>query len=812
MMNKLIVCVAVENTVYHFDKLFDYAVKDNLTEEIKTGKRVLIPFGKGNTKRVGMIMDIKEGENESLKSVISVLDKSTVLNDEMIKLVSFIKEQYFCTYFDAIKAMLPIGITLKIGVEYQLCSDIDESDLSEEYISVVTFIKSKKGKVKSEQLYKQFPFFDDSLYQEMVDKRILIKKDSAFQKIGDKSTKMVRVSDNAMEIIDSITLTQKQNMVMDTLFTVGSVSVKELIYYTGVTSSVIDNLFKKDLITYYDDEVFRIPKTNHIKKKEYLLSDEQKSAFDNLYSLYKEEKSETALLYGVTGSGKTSVYFKLIEEVIKDDKSVIVMVPEIALTPQLVSLFKSYFSDNVAIFHSALSIGERFDEYKRVKKGLAKIVIGTRSAVFAPCVNLGLIIMDEEQEHTYKSEGKPRFHARTLSKFRIKYNNALLLLSSATPSIETNFYAESGIYKKFTLKNRYGNAVLPEVITVDMNEEIKNKNTSEFSSVLLEEIEKNLQNNKQSILLLNRRGHNNFVSCRSCKTVITCPNCSITLKYHSANKKLMCHYCGYSQNVPDVCPECGSEKLRFFGFGTQRAESDIGDIFEDARVLRMDTDATMSKSSYEEKLSAFGNKEYDILVGTQMVAKGLDFPDVTLVGILNADQMLYSDDYRSYENTFSLLTQVIGRAGRGDYKGKAIIQTFTPSNNIISLSAMQDYDAFYSDEIEVRKALLYPPFASIVLVGFVSENKTLAEMASKKFTELLVDKLDKSDDKIPIRLLGPSAQTVVKVSNKYRYKLIIKCKNDKKFRSTLSDVLIEFSKEKKYLRVTTYVDVSPLQM
>ena len=430
--------------------------------------------------------------------------------------------------------------------------------------------------------------------------------------------------------------------------------------------------------------------------------------------------------------------------------------------------------------------------------------------MFAPFDNVGLIIMDEEQEYSYKSESSPRYHAREIAKFRCFQNNALLVLSSATPSIETYYYAKSGRYSLNVLSKRYGTAVLPEVITADMNIEMQNGNATGFSNVLLENIENNLENGKQSIILLNRRGYNTFVTCRMCGDAVVCPNCSISMTYHSKNNRLMCHYCGHSIPYTDECPTCHSKSLRFGGTGTQKAEDTISEIFPDARILRMDADATSSKSSYEKMISAFANGEYDILIGTQMVAKGLNFPNVTLVGVLNTDQMLYADDYRSYERSFSLLTQVVGRSGRGNTKGMAVIQSYTPDNLIISMAAKQDYDAFYNTEINIRKGMLYPPFADICLVGFVGENQHLTLRAANVFLQSFI-KLARSEyPELPLRILGPSPALVVKVSNKFRYKLIVKCKNNREFRKLLSTLLIEFGNNKEYSNVTAYADMNAL--
>ena len=816
MNNLLIAGVAVDNTVYHFDKIFDYIVPHSLTDKIQVGCRVCVPFGRGNKSRQAMVMYTKNISTDSnssmLKEISSLLDDDPVLNDEMIKLAQFMNNHCFCTYYDAIRAMLPAGINYKITTEYSVVKPLvtDLYDLDDEKRRVVSHLLKKAKPQKKEALLEAFGFSDSTLLDQLCASGILCKNESTYRRTGDKSIKMIRLCDDIE--VNSLKLTPKQNSVYDLLSTIGSACVKEVCYYTGVTTSVVDSLVKKGLAVYYDDEVFRIPKTNVTKKVDFELSQEQKSAYNTLKEHYKSDKSEVSLLYGVTGSGKTSVFMKLIEDVIVDDKGVIVMVPEIALTSQLISVFKSRFGDKVAVFHSGLSLGERLDEYKRVKKGLANIAIGTRSAVFAPFSNLGLIIIDEEQEHTYKSEGKPRFHARELAKFRTAYNNSLLVLASATPSIETYYNATIGKYNITKLSNRYGTATLPDVLVADMNEETANGNTSQFSSLLLQNIEQNLIDKKQTILLLNRRGYNTAVSCRNCKEVVTCPNCPISMTFHSANNRLMCHYCGHSIEYDGVCPTCNSHSLSYLGYGTQRAESELADIFPDARILRMDTDATMSKSSHEKKLTEFAQGKYDILVGTQMVAKGLDFPEVTLVGVLSTDQMMYNDDYRSFENAFSMITQVVGRSGRGDQKGIAVIQTFTPENTIINLGAKQDYDAFYSDEIKIRKAMLYPPFAQMCMIGFVGENSVKTVKASNAFVEKLTHILNSEYKDIPIRVLGPSPAKISKVNNKYRYKILLKCRNDSRFRSMLASVLKHFSKINEFSDVTVFADMHPLEL
>lgn len=811
MSSDLVARIAVENTAYSFDKPFDYLVPKKLADRCKAGMRVLVPFGRGNKKRQGVVLEVLYSQTDGLKSIICLLDNEPVLSEEMIKTAEFISEHCFCTLYDAIKTMLPAGINYKVTSVYGAneISDDARSLLSDEQRRVYDYLFLKRKPVKSDMILDAFGYSDTEILDKLAADGILYKSDRAYRRVSDAVMKMAAI--NSGVDISKITLTEKQKRAAELIEMSGGVSVKEILYFTGVSSSVIDSLYKKGVIHLYDEEVFRIEKRAADEKApEITLSHEQQKACDSLYYEYRDLKPHTSLLYGVTGSGKTSVFIKLIERVIDDNRGIIVMVPEISLTPQFVSQFSQRFGDKIAVFHSALSLGERLDEYKRVKKGIAKIAIGTRSAVFAPFDNIGLIIMDEEQEYSYKSESSPRYHAREVAKFRCAKNNALLVLSSATPSVETFYYAKNGRYSLYTLSSRYGAAQLPKVITADMNTEVQNGNTAGFSEVLLENLNYNLEHNKQSILLLNRRGHNTFATCRTCGEPVTCPNCSISLTYHSANNRMMCHYCGYSVPALDECPTCHSKSIRFGGAGTQKAESDISVIFPDARILRMDTDAVSSKSSYEKMISAFANGEYDILVGTQMVAKGLNFPNVTLVGVLNADQMLYADDYRSYERSFSLLTQVVGRSGRGSSKGIAVIQSYTPDNLIIAMAAKQDYDTFYNTEINVRQAMLYPPFADICLIGFVGENQSQTLRAANAFLSSFIS-LAKSDyPNLPLRVLGPSPALVVKVSNKFRYKLIIKCKNNREFRKMLSRLLVQFGKNKEFASVTAYADMNSL--
>lgn len=812
-MSDFIAFVAVENTNLSFDREFGYLVPSSMT--VRPGCRVSVPFGRGNTRRQGIVLRVEASDDTAgLKAICELLDPEPLLNDEMLEMVRFIKSHCFCTYYDAVRAILPAGINYRFSVTYAVSSDLGDRvfDLPDEWRRIVDFILSKNNSVEKDLLLAQFGYINTDVPDQMVHDGVLTKSDASFRRMGDKTVRMVRLCDEWETALAGAKTTAKQQSVLDTLTSVGSVSVRELCYYTGVTPSVVDSIVKKGIAEYYDDEVFRIPKTMHTAPRRVTLTDEQQQAYDQLCELYAHPQAEISLLYGITGSGKTSVFFKLMERVIEDGKSVIVMVPEIALTPQMIAVFKANFGDRVAVFHSALSMGERLDEYKRVRRGIARIAVGTRSAIFAPFDDLGLIIMDEEQEHTYKSESRPRFHARELAKFRCSYNNCLLVLSSATPSVETYYHALSGRYHIQRLTHRYGEATLPDVLVVDMNEQEALNRSGELSDELLENIGENLRTGKQSILLLNRRGYNTFVTCNSCREPITCPNCSISMTYHSANNRLMCHYCGYSMDYTCECPTCHSHSLRFSGVGTQRAQMELQQCFPDARILRMDTDTTMTRSAHEKKLTAFACGEYDILVGTQMVAKGLDFPNVTLVGVLNADRMLYLDDYRSYENTFSLLTQVVGRSGRGRDKGRALIQTYTPENPIILLAARQDYDAFYQSEIGIRRASLYPPFAAMCLVGFVSRSARLSAQAAHRFMQEITATLREQYPDMPMRILGPSPAGVFKVNNKYRFKLVLKCRNDSRFRTMLMTLLESFGSVKEYRDVTVYADMHPLDI
>lgn len=688
------------------------------------------------------------------------------------------------------------GVIVKLfyGMNSQLkeiCAvDKKTNPLSEEMVSLALWLKERCFCSTYECLRQMLPRGTD--------------------KIKDKSTKMIRLSEGSTQ---PVKLTPKQQSVYELLCDVGSAGVSEVCEFCSLGKGVLDNLVKYGICEYFEKEVYRTPYKNVSENGEMSpinLSEVQQNAFNTYLKLM--DTGGTGLLYGVTGSGKTQVYLKLIDEAISRGKDVIVLVPEISLTPQLLYIFHSRYGKKVAVMHSGLSIGERTDEYKRADRGEAKIIVGTRSAVFAPVHNLGLIVMDEEQEHTYKSERTPRYNARDVANFRCRYNNALFLMTSATPSVESYSAAVKGKYVLCEINERYGDSKLPEIVTVDMKKEIAQGNKSPISKTLQSLIADNLDKHKQTILLINRRGYNTFIACNSCGHVITCPNCSISLTYHSYNNRLMCHYCGYSKPLDNVCPECGKNSIRYSGYGTQRIEDELERLFPEASVLRMDADTTSAKFSHQKLFDAFSRGDYDILIGTQMVAKGLDFPNVTLVGVVNADNSLYDESYLANERSFDLITQVVGRSGRRAEAGKAVIQTINPYNDVIEYASKQDYKSFFANEIQLRKLLTYPPFCDIYFISFICEDENKAALCAKSFFENLVElnRTDYKNEKLIV--LGPSPSKISKLKNNYRYGLTLKCKNSKSVRKMLNDILKNIGKIKEYKSVSVSVDLNPYEL
>ncbi len=818
-MSELIAKVAVENTAYSFDEAFDYAIPDSLSDIVKAGSMVLVPFGNGNSKRQGFVFALREVQpDKKLKKISAVLTSAPLLTKEMLRVAVYLKENTFCTLYEAAKATLPSGVGIKVVNSYVVNPDTDKGSLellSADELSVYNYLLDKSSYVLEEKILKDLGFDKDSdIVRRVCKKGFLINSIDSFDKIKDSTVKMARLSRFFVESDDEIKLSPKQKSIVSLLEDIGSASIKEICYFTGVTSSVISTLDKKGIIEIFENKVFRSPKSSSDRKnnEDIILTDEQNEAYKTLISKYESGTPETALLFGVTGSGKTQIFLKLIDGVIADGKSAIVMVPEISLTPQMLDIFYSRYGEKVAVFHSGLSMGERKDEWQRVKDRKASIVLGTRSAVFAPAENLGLIVIDEEQEQTYKSEMTPRYNAKNVALLRSKLNSCLLLLASATPSVTAYAKAKSGKYTLCTLNNRYGNAVLPDVITSDMKYGADPALRTNISDVLREAINDNLENKKQTILLLNRRGYNTFAACSKCGHVKVCPNCSISLTYHSRNKRLMCHYCGYSEQFNDLCTECGEKAVVFSGTGTQKLEDELAQKFPTARILRLDTDTTGSRYYFEDSLKKFADGEYDILLGTQMVAKGLDFPNVTLVGVISIDQQLFNDDYKSAERAFDLLTQVVGRSGRGNEKGKAVIQTAFPENEIIKLAAKQDYEAFYNLEISVRRALIYPPYCDFCSIGFVGADELMTKSASKAFFDM-TKKLHKSEySDLNLIILSPLAPRVSKIAGKYRYRVIIKCRNTVRLREFISRLLKEFSNDKNFRKITAFADINPESM
>lgn len=630
-----------------------------------------------------------------------------------------------------------------------------------------------------------------------------------FGKIGDKSTKMATLLVEDEALLPK--LTPKQKSVTDLLFDIGSASVSEICEFCSVGKGVLDNLKKYGVIDYFDKEIYRTPyKSSNVAEKDVItLSKKQQKAFDTYVNMLNDNGG-TGLLYGVTGSGKTQVYLKLIDKAIEDNKDVIVLVPEIGLTSQMISIFQKRYGNIVAVIHSGLSLGERNDEYKRIDRGEAKIVIGTRSAVFSPVHNLGLIVMDEEQEYTYKSDRTPRYHTKDVANFRAKYNKALFLMISATPSIESYSNAMAGKYTLCEIDERYGEAKLPDVVCVDMKNEMKNGNRSPISVKLKELLQETLDNKKQAILLINRRGYNTFIACNDCGHVLTCPNCSISLTYHSDSRLLTCHYCGFTKVLDNKCPECNGDNVRYSGYGTQRIEHELELLFPSARIMRMDADSTSTKFSHDRIFESFKNQEYDFLIGTQMVAKGLDFPNVSLVGIINADNSLYDENYNSSERSFDLITQVIGRSGRRDGNGKAVIQTINPYNQTIEFASKQDFKGFYNNEIMLRKALVYPPYCDIYSISFVGENENTVALSAKKFFEILKELNADNHEKLIV--LGPGPAKLSKLNNQYRYRLSVKCKNSKNIRELINEIINGIRKIKEFKDISITVDLNPYDL
>ncbi len=814
----LVAKVAIGRAAYSFDCEYSYIVPDEMKSDIQNGSRVIVPFGNGNRRAIGFVTRMYETPeyNEKLKPVFKLIDKESLVTDEMLKIIFWLKENTFCTFFDAYKTVVPTGFSYNFSQHFSLVNTyIPDDELDEKELNVINFMRSAESQREVDNFldFTANPRLKKTVTG-LIDKGYIQEEDKLKRRVGDETVKMVRLSDEYLRTVEegkTVSLTQKQKLVVNLLEDCSGASVKEVCYMTNCTASLLKRMVEKRIISEYKYEVMRnaIGGVEQVSDPDSIaLNDEQQQAYDGIMSLIEKGEPAGALLYGVTGSGKTAVFFRLINSVLKAGKTALMLVPEISLTPQMLSKFKAYFGGVIAVLHSSLSLGQRTDEFKRIKNGEAKIVIGTRSAVFAPLSDIGVIIMDEEGEHTYKSEISPRYHARDVAIQRCGFHNAVLVMASATPSLESFYYAKKGRFHLFEIRKRYNDAVLPQVEIIDMQREAESGNDSLFSRKLMEKIGENLSKGEQTILLLNRRGFNTYVSCLDCKQPISCPKCGIPLTYHKKNNKLMCHYCGFAMDNVSVCPECGSDHLHTGGVGTQRVEDELLKAFPKARILRIDADTTYSRYSYEENFKSFENGEYDIMLGTQMIAKGLNFPNVTLVGVVSLDKALFTGDFRSYERTFSLITQVAGRSGRGDKAGFAYLQTFVPDHYVLNLAAQQNYDEFYEQEIALRKSLIYPPFCDICVIGFSSPMESKAIEASDWFVARMSSYIKEHGIKAPLRALGPAPCTLERINNKFRYRLILKCKNTKAFRKIISCMLTEFYKNKDFVKVSIYADIN----
>lgn len=806
--------IALSGTALSFDTQYSYNMPQSLVSKAQPGSRVIVPFGRGNRKRLGFITSLYECGHmrEELKNVISIVDEQPLVNEEMLKLIFWLKENTFCTYFEAYKTLVPIGYDYNLSTHYKAVNAYVEAELSEDEQSLFNAFMLAESQREKDLL---MDFSGDAkkkvLVEALIEKGVIEEADILKRKVGDETIRMVKLTNAFLDAEVGGKITPKQQQVIDLLAQCETASIKEICYMLGVTQSIIKRLIQNGICETYDAEVLRTPDFKETERKDpesIVLNEDQQRVFLGILELVKQSKPCGSLLHGVTGSGKTSVFIKLIHEVLKSGKTALMLVPEISLTPQTVMKFRSLFGETVAVIHSNLSLGQRVDEFKRIKSGEARIVIGTRSAVFAPLDNIGIIIIDEEGEHTYKSENSPRYHARDVAIQRCGHHSAVLLLASATPSIESYYYARSGRFHLFELPNRYNKTSLPRVITVDMQAEVQDGNDSLFSRSLKSAIDENLKRHEQSILLLNRRGFNTYVTCLECRTPVECPNCNIPLTYHKKNNRLMCHYCGYTRSKVTECDHCHSTHLKATGVGTQRVEDEVERLFPNARVLRMDADTTSSRYSYEKYFDSFAKGEYDIMLGTQMIAKGLDFENVTLVGVLSLDRSLYAGGFQSYEKTFSLLTQVVGRSGRGSKKGLAFIQTFSPEHYVINLASKQDYKEFYEGEIELRHALTYPPFCDICVVGISSEVNDEAQRSSQEFINILKKNITELKYKMPLRVLGPSPCVMTRINGRFRHRIIIKCKNNSAFRALMGKTLIDASKSKVFCNTRLFVDIN----
>ena len=808
-----IVKVAVSAAPYSIDKPYDYLVPEPLLEAAAPGVRVTVPFGRGNRTSEGMILARVQGEKvQGLKPLDSVLDSGPVLDGDGIALALWMRQRYFCTMFEAVKTILPAGLWYRLREVWHLAEGVDREAAAalcgniRRAGAVLDVLWASGGSAGLEALRDACGQEAESTLRAMEKTGTVRCETEAARKIGDKTRRMVSL---AVSAEDALAMTEAKRRsaparyeVVRLLAATGRASAADVCYFTGASARTLKAMEKAGLLAFSEEEELRVPQATEVEPgAPIVLNGEQQAAYDGILSLMDSGKPEAALLHGVTGSGKTQVYLRLVQEALDRGKTAMVLVPEIILTPQMMRKFSSYFGSKVCMLHSSLRMTERYDQWKRIRRGEVQVVLGTRSAVFSPLKNLGLLILDEEQEGSYQSENPPRYHTRDVAKFLCAREKAVLLLGSATPTVESAWAAEEGTYHLFQLRRRYNAHALPQVRIADLRQEIRAGNPGLISAPLRQELEENLRRGEQSILFLNRRGSSRMLLCGECGHVPECPRCSVALTYHSANGRLMCHYCGHSERALEACPVCGGI-MKHVGTGTQKVEEELRELFPEAGILRMDADT--ASGGHEAILSRFEKERIPILLGTQMVAKGLDFENVTLVGVLSADLSLYVDNYRAAERTFNLLTQVVGRAGRGGKQGRAIIQTYTPGNDVIRCAAEQNYDSFYQNEVRMRRLRRCPPFADLFVftVSGTEEGSVLRAAAGAR--ERLRQVFPGEE------VLGPAPAPVLKLNNRFRYRLLLVGKNDKATRDRISWLLKEFANDRANRGLNIFVDCNPM--
>ena len=803
MSAPLIAKVIVDVAAYPVDRPFDYIVPQEWASLIEKGCRVKVPFGPRNV--LGFVVELTDKTEfvlEKLKAISQVLDIEPVLTEEMLQLSNWLKKQTICYEIDALQVMLPAALRAKY--EKLVSLKVPKDHLAHN----IQPLFNKNGVAK----YKQF---EQANLLHVLKKLLLENQVEIYTEVKQqgnvKSVQKILVEQDIAKLQgisnDIPNRAKKQKTLIEWMINhAGELFTKEeFLSQSGASEPVLKAIIDKGAAFFVKEEVYRDPFKKDVEKTDFLkLTDEQQSALDKILLAMAEKRSETFLLQGVTGSGKTEVYLQAIQKTLAEGKQAIMLVPEISLTPQMTERFRARFGELVAVLHSGLSIGEKYDEWRKIQQGKVSVVVGARSAIFAPFENVGLIILDEEHESTYKQEDSPRYHARDVAIWRSQFYNCPVILGSATPSLESFARARKGVYTLLTLKNRALNQSLPKVEVVDMRAELAAGNRSMFSNKLIEAIQLRIERNEQIVLFLNRRGYSSFVLCRDCGTTVQCPNCDISLTYHRYQEKIKCHYCGYEEYVPQTCPQCASDNIRFFGTGTQKVEEELYKLFPEVKVLRMDVDTTSKKGAHEQLLDQFGRGEAQILLGTQMIAKGLDFPNITLVGVLSADTSLHIPDYRSAERTFQLLTQVSGRAGRHEKEGEVIIQSYTPDHYAIQLSIEQLYEPFYEQEMFNRRQAGYPPFYYLALVQVSHEDVMMASEYANRVAEYL-----RSNLTFNVSIIGPTTASIARLQNRYRYQCLIKYRVEPNLINVLLDLIKLYRAEWVKNGIVLSIDLDP---